>query len=122
MEKTTLTLAGRELPVYAFDTLVIGSGCAGLNAVDWLYSFGRTDTALLTEGINMGASRNTGSDKQTYYKLSIASDGADSVQQMAETLFSGGSVHGDLALAEAACSLRCFMRLANLGVPFPTNE
>lgn len=122
MEKTTLTLAGREIPVYAFDTLVIGSGCAGLNAVDWLYSFGRTDTALLTEGINMGASRNTGSDKQTYYKLSIASDGADSVQQMAETLFSGGSVHGDLALAEAACSLRCFMRLANLGVPFPTNE
>ncbi len=122
MHTTTFPLCGRELPVYAVDTLVIGSGCAGLNAADWLYRFGRTDTALLTEGVNMGASRNTGSDKQTYYKLSIASDGADSVQQMAETLFSGGSVHGDLALAEAACSLRCFMKLANLGVPFPTNE
>lgn len=122
MEKTTLTLAGRALPVYAVDTLVIGSGCAGLNAVDWLYSFGRRDIALLTEGMNMGTSRNTGSDKQTYYKLSISSDGADSVRQMAETLFSGGGVHGDLALVEAACSLRCFMKLANLGVPFPTNE
>ena len=122
METTTLTLAGRTLPVYALDTLVIGSGCAGLNAADWLYSFGRRNIALLTEGMNMGTSRNTGSDKQTYYKLSISSDGADSVQQMAETLFSGGSVHGDLALAEAACSLRCFMKLANLGVPFPTNE
>lgn len=122
MLKTKLTLAGREIPVIALDTLVIGTGCAGYNAADWLYDLGRKDIAILTEGVNIGTSRNTGSDKQTYYKLSIASDGADSVQEMAETLFSGGSVHGDTALAEAAGSLRAFMKLANLGVPFPTNE
>lgn len=122
MLKTKLTLAGREIPVYALDTLVIGTGCAGYNAADWLYDLGRRNIAILTEGVKTGTSRNTGSDKQTYYKLSIASDGADSVQEMAETLFSEGSVHGDIALAEAANSLRAFMKLANLGVPFPTNE
>lgn len=122
MIQTKMNLAGYEIPVYALDTLVIGTGCAGYNAADWLYDFGRTDVAILTEGVNIGTSRNTGSDKQTYYKLSIASDGADSVQEMAETLFSGGSVHGDIALAEAAGSLKAFMKLANLGVPFPTNE
>ncbi|MGO5095751.1 FAD-binding protein [Agathobaculum sp. LCP25S3_E8] len=122
MIKTSICCAGQIMPVYALDTLVVGTGCAGFNAADWLYDLGRTDLAIVTEGIQMGTSRNTGSDKQTYYKLSLASDGADSVQEMAETLFSGGSVNGDTALAEAAGSVRSFMKLANLGVPFPTNE
>lgn len=121
MTETKLKLCGLEVPVYALDALVIGSGCAGLNAADWLFDFGRRDIAILTEGMNRGTSRNTGSDKQTYYKLSLASDGADSVREMADTLLSGGGVNGDTALCEAACSVRCFMKLANLGVPFPTN-
>ncbi len=121
MEQTTLSLCGLDLPVYALDALVIGSGCAGFNAADWLYDLGRRDVAILTEGVNMGASRNTGSDKQTYYKLSLAGDELDSVVEMARTLASGGGVHGDTARIEAACSARCFMKLANLGVPFPVN-
>lgn len=115
-------LEGIPFPAHILDTLVVGSGCAGFNAVDWLCDLGRQDIALLTEGVNMGTSRNTGSDKQTYYKLSMASDGADSVAEMAQTLFSGGSVNGDTALIEAACSVRSFIKLANLGVPFPTNQ
>ena len=115
-------LENTAFPAHILDTLVVGSGCAGFNAVDWLYDLGRRDIALLTEGVQMGTSRNTGSDKQTYYKLSLASDGADSVKEMAQTLFSGGSVHGDTALIEAACSVRSFIKLANLGVPFPTNQ
>lgn len=103
------------------DTVIIGSGCAGFNAADWLYDLGRQDIAIVTEGVNMGTSRNTGSDKQTYYKLSIASDGSDSVSEMAQTLFAGGSVNGDIALIEAACSVKSFIKLSNLGVPFPTN-
>ena len=55
-------------------TVVIGSGCAGLNAADWLYDLGERDFILLTEDMNSGTSRNTGSDKQTYYKLSLAGD------------------------------------------------
>ncbi|MCL2527510.1 MAG: FAD-binding protein [Defluviitaleaceae bacterium] len=105
-----------------YHTLVIGSGCAGFNAADWLYDLGVKDIALITEGINMGTSRNTGSDKQTYYKLTIAGDGPDSVYEMASTLFDGGGVHGDNAMAEAAASVKSFMKLANLGLPFPTNQ
>jgi len=101
--------------------LVIGSGCAGFNAADWLYDLGEKDVLLITEGVNKGASRNTGSDKQTYYKLSIAAGEADSIDEMTATLFAPG-VNGDTALAEAASSLQSFFKLVNLGVPFPTNE
>jgi succinate dehydrogenase/fumarate reductase flavoprotein subunit len=105
-----------------YDTVVVGSGAAAFNAADWLHDLGRRNFALLTEGVKMGTSRNTGSDKQTYYKLSIGPDGSDSVSEMARTLFSGGGVDGRIALAEAANSLRCFMKLANLGVDFPTDR
>lgn len=122
MEHTSLIINGIPVPVLSLDAAVVGSGCAGFNAADWLFDLGRKDIALLTEGVNMGTSRNAGSDKQTYYKLSLASDGGDSIRQMAEDLFAGGRVNGDTALAEAANSVRCFIKLANLGVPFPTNE
>ena len=105
-----------------FDAVVIGTGCAGYNAADWLYDLGVKNVAIITEGKNAGTSRNTGSDKQTYYKLSLAGDSPDSVLDMAKTLFEGGAMDGDVALAEAASSARCFMKLASLGVDFPTNE
>lgn len=122
MKQETKQIAGLNLPVTTVDTVVIGSGCAGLNAADWLYENGCQNILLVTEGWNMGTSRNTGSDKQTYYKLSLCGDESDSVVEMAQTLFSGGAVHGDTALAEAAGSVKGFMKLANLGVPFPTTR
>ena len=105
-----------------FHTVIIGTGCAGFNAADRLYDFGIRDIAIITEGRFMGTSRNTGSDKQTYYKLSLCGGDGDSVREMADTLYAGGGVMGEHALAEAAYSTRCFMRLVELGVPFPTNE
>ncbi|MBQ8389159.1 MAG: FAD-binding protein [Clostridia bacterium] len=105
-----------------YHTLIIGTGCAGFNAADRLYDLGVRDIAIVTEGRFMGTSRNTGSDKQTYYKLSLCGGDGDSVREMAETLYSGGGVMGEHALCEAAYSTRCFMRLVELGVPFPTNE
>jgi len=107
---------------FEFEAVVIGTGCAGYNAADWLYDLGVKDVAIITEGVRCGTSRNTGSDKQTYYKLSLAGDAPDSVLGMATTLFEGGAMDGDVALAEAANSARCFMKLAGLGVNFPTNE
>ena len=105
-----------------YHTLIIGTGCAGYNAADRLYDLGIRDIAIVTEGKFMGTSRNTGSDKQTYYKLSLSGKDGDSVREMADTLYSGGGVMGEHALCEAAYSTRCFMRLVELGVPFPTNE
>ncbi len=105
-----------------YHTLIIGTGCAGFNAADKLFDLGVTDIAMITEGRFMGTSRNTGSDKQTYYKLSLCGSDGDSIREMADTLYSGGGVMGEHALCEAAYSPRCFMRLVELGVPFPTNE
>lgn len=122
MKREKIRVGNVEIPVIVLDCAVVGSGCAGFNAADWLYDLGRRDVAVLTEGVNMGTSRNAGSDKQTYYKLSLASDGEDSIARMARDLFECGGVDGDNALAEAACSVRSFIKLANLGVPFPTNE
>ena len=110
------------MKTYNFDAVVIGSGCAGYNCVDWLYDLGMKNIALITEGKKAGTSRNTGSDKQTYYKLSLAGDEGDSILGMAETLFSGGAMDGDVALSEAAGSAKSFMKLVNLGMRFPTNE
>lgn len=112
----------RNLPFYRYNTIIVGSGAAGLNAAVFLHKLGQDDIAIVTEGIKMGTSRNTGSDKQTYYKLTLCGDQPDSVEQMAETLFGGGCMDGDLAMAEAAGSLRAFFHLVDIGVPFPFNK
>ena len=46
----------------------------------------------------------------------------DSVTDMAKALAAGISVNGDTAYVEAVNSMRSFMKLVNLNVPFPTNE
>jgi succinate dehydrogenase/fumarate reductase flavoprotein subunit len=99
--------------------LVIGSGAAGLNAALQLHRQGVEDVVIVTEGLQHGTSINTGSDKQTYYKLSLCGDEVDSPVGMAQTYLSGGGMHGDLALVESALSVRAFMNLVALGVPFP---
>lgn len=101
---------------------MVGSGAAGYNAADRLWKLGQKDIILLTENRVGGTSRNTGSDKQTYYKLTLSGGDADSVREMAETLFSGKCVDGDIALCEAALSAQCFLKLVELGVPFPRNR
>lgn len=108
--------------IYDFDAVVVGTGCAGYNSADWLFDLGVKNVAIVTEAVNAGTSRNTGSDKQTYYKMSLAGDAGDSVGAMAETLFLGGAMDGDVAMCEAAGSVKSFLKLANLGVRFPTNE
>ena len=108
--------------VYSMNTVIVGTGAAGYNAADRLWSLGQQDIAIVTEHIRAGTSRNTGSDKQTYYKLTLSGGEPDSVREMAETLFSGQCVDGDLALCEAALSAQGFLRLAELGVPFPRSR
>ena len=104
------------------NTVVVGTGAAGYNAADRLWQLGQKDIVIVTENRLSGTSRNTGSDKQTYYKLTLAGREGDSVHEMAETLFSGGCVDGDIALCEAALSVESFFKLAELGVDFPRNR
>lgn len=122
MKYETTIINGMEIDVWSLNTVVVGSGAAGWNAADHVFNQGQHDVALVTEGVNMGTSRNTGSDKQTYYKLTLAGDAGDSIMETAKTLFDGGARHGDVALVEAALSPRCFYKLVEIGVDFPHNR
>ena len=104
------------------NTCIVGTGAAGYNAACRLKSFGVDDILLISENRLGGTSRNTGSDKQTYYKLSLSGEYPDSVREMARTLFDGKAIDGDIALCEAALSTRSFMHLVESGLPFPTNR
>lgn len=122
MLRNDLIISGNNVEVTTVTAAVIGSGAAGYAAALNLFEKGITDLVLVTEGINVGTSRNTGSDKQTYYKLGLCGDYPDSPHAMAEDFFSYGCVDGDHALCEAALSVPCFIKLCELGVPFPTNR
>src|SRR5450830_795797 len=115
-------IAGRDVPVVTANTVVVGTGSAGFCAADRLWELGREDVVMVVDKVNAGTSRNAGSDKQTYYKLTLSGGEGDSVREMAETLFSGGAMDGDNALVEAALSARGFLHMCELGVPFPQNR
>lgn len=122
METQVLDFSGISVRTVTVRTVIVGTGAAGYNAAVSLSRSGDTDLAIVTEGVQVGTSRNAGSDKQTYYKLSLSASEGDSPHAMAEDLFAGGCVDGDNALAEAANSARCFLSLCELGVDFPVNR
>ncbi|HET9126910.1 MAG TPA: FAD-binding protein [Propionibacteriaceae bacterium] len=122
MQISTIRVGDEDVPVVTANTVVVGTGAAGYCAADRLVQFGQDDVVMVTDKVRAGASRNAGSDKQTYYKLTLSGDDDDSVRAMARTLFSGGAMDGDNAVAEAALSARCFYHLVEAGVPFPSNR
>jgi len=112
------------LEIKSYHSVIIGSGAAGLNCALHLYDEGipANEIAIVTEKLGAGTSFNTGSDKQTYYKMSIVGDKKDNPYKMAQDLIAGGAMHGDIALIEANNSLREFFHLIHLGVPFPFDK
>ena len=112
MNETTITYNGVSVKKITLDALVIGTGAAGYNAALRLDDYGVCDVAIVTEGIKMGTSRNTGSDKQTYYKMNLCADYPDSPKAMAQDFFNGKCVDGDIAYAEAALSVMSFLHLS----------
>lgn len=105
-----------------YDAIVIGSGAAGYSAADWLHRYGITNIAVISENRLSGTSRNTGSDKQTYYKISMDGHSSDSASKMAEDICSLGSCDGIKAYKQAINSAKCFLRLCDYGVEFPKDE
>lgn len=122
MENEKILHEGFLIECYRVNTLIIGSGAASLNAAVSLHSMGQADILIATSGWGCGTSNNAGSDKQTYYKLSLAGDIPDSVHEMARDLYNGKCMHGDIALCEAQGSVKAFMNLVQLGVPFPHDK
>jgi len=126
----TRQIGNQTVSIHRYNTVIVGSGAAGMNCAVHLYEFMRQKAVadpqekivVVTAGIGLGASRMSGSDKQTYYKIGTSPDVADSAEQFAKSLTAGGCCHGDLALAEAIGSLREFYHLVQVGVPFPTDR
>ncbi len=119
MESEILKINGYNIRTYSTTTLIIGSGAASLNAAVQLHKMGQEDILIATSLLGGGTSNNAGSDKQTYYKLSLSGKEPDSVADMAKDLFNGHCMHGDIALCEAQGSVQAFFNLVSLGVKFP---
>lgn len=128
VSKSVYSIAnGVDVPVYSLNTVIVGAGAAGMNCAVHLYEFmsdkgvdsPQDRIAVVTAGVPLGASRMSGSDKQTYYKMGTSPTVADSAMDFARTLTAFGCMHGDVALAEGESSLREFYHLVQAGVPFP---
>ena len=119
MESKKIVINNYSIRYYSVNTLIIGSGAASLNAAVNLHSAGQKSILIATSQWGGGTSNNAGSDKQTYYKLSLSGDEPDSAAAMAQDLFNGKCMHGDIALCEAQGSVQAFMNLVSLGVRFP---
>ncbi|MBN2581785.1 MAG: FAD-binding protein [Planctomycetes bacterium] len=127
MKTTRVTFKGKAVPVTATNTVIIGAGAAAMNCavklVEFWQSLGVADAAekllVVTGGLPLGASRMSGSDKQTYYKMGTSPRVPDTAVEFAKALTGFGCCHGDNALAEGIGSLRGFYHLVEVGVPFP---
>ncbi len=127
MPSETIRTGQIDLPVRRAQTVVVGAGAAAMNCCVQLVRFARarglsdaSDRVLaVTGGLALGASRMSGSDKQTYYKMGTSPRVADTAADFAKALTSFGCCHGDTALVEGICSLRGFYNLVEMGVPFP---
>jgi succinate dehydrogenase/fumarate reductase flavoprotein subunit len=125
--KNTLTIDGLSIPVTCVNTVIVGAGAAAMNCAVKLVEFWRVrgvaDPAshlrVVTGGLGLGASRMSGSDKQTYYKMGTSPRVSDTAEDFARTLTAFGCCNGDNALAEGIGSLRGFYHLVEVGVPFP---
>jgi len=125
----TKQIANQAVTFHCYNTIIVGSGAAGMNCAVHLCEFMKGKgienpaerIAVVTAGLGLGASRMSGSDKQTYYKMGTSPDVADSAEEFAKSLTAAGCCHGDSALAEGIGSLREFYHLVQAGVPFPTD-
>ena len=109
-------------PVVTVGTLIVGAGAAGLKCAEMLSTYGVKDVAIVVDRLGNGTSNNSGSDKQTYYKIGLFGDEPDSPMDFARSLYQGGMMHGDLAYIEALGSAPAFFDLCRIGVPFPFNS
>ena len=127
MNTGTIELHGESIPLTAADTIIVGAGAAGMSCAVQLVRFRRArgvpeperGVLVVTGGLALGASRMSGSDKQTYYKMGTSPRVPDAAEDFAEALTRSGCCHGDTALVEGVCSPRGFYNLVELGVPFP---
>jgi succinate dehydrogenase/fumarate reductase flavoprotein subunit len=127
MQERRLSIDGLTIPLTSANTVIVGAGAAGMSCAVKLVDSWRQrgvenpqdHLLVVTAGVGLGASRMSGSDKQTYYKMGTSPRVPDTAEDFARTLTASGCCHGDNALVEGLASLRAFYHLVELGVPFP---
>ncbi len=116
----TLQIAGEAVPVYRCETLVLGSGAAGMRAVVELKRRG-IDVLVASTGLFAGTSACSGSDKQTLYTASTDYKG-DNFIEYAKGLCSGGAMNFSTAYVEAVGSIDAIGGLQFMGLPLPSDD
>ncbi len=109
-----------EIRELELNTLVVGTGAAGYAAAVRLHRLGERSLAVAAEHTRAGTSRNTGSDKQTYYKLSLCGGEPDSIRAMAKDLFGANVWTGIWHCARRLCQQNAFTIWRSWGFPFRT--
>jgi succinate dehydrogenase/fumarate reductase flavoprotein subunit len=116
----TLEVAGIEVPIYNCETLVLGSGAAGMRATVELHRRG-VDVLVASTGLFAGTSACSGSDKQTLYTASTDYKG-DNFIKYAQSLCSGGAMNFSTAYVEAVGSNDAVGGLQFMGLPLPHDD
>ncbi|MDD7912056.1 FAD-binding protein [Pseudovibrio exalbescens] len=109
-----------DLPVHSCQTLVIGSGAAGLRAACEAKRRGR-EVLVATGGMYMGTSACSGSDKQTLHTASTGRNG-DNFEVLARDLAAGGCMDEDVAYVEAVGSIGAMAGLQYIGLDLPEDR
>ena len=102
--KETMAARGFSMPAQRCETLVLGSGAAGLRAAVELKRRD-VDVVVASQSAFGGTSACSGSDKQTLHTANGAGRG-DDFWAMADALGAGGAMDEDTAYVEAVGSAR----------------
>lgn len=116
----TVEVAGVTVPVYECESLVLGSGAAGMRAVVELKRRG-VDVLVASTGLFAGTSACSGSDKQTLYTASTDYKG-DNFIKYAQSLCGGGAMDFSTAYVEAVGSIDAMGGLQYMGLPLPHDD
>lgn len=116
----TIEVNGRQIPIYRCESLVLGSGAAGMRAAVELKRR-KIDVLVASTGLFAGTSACSGSDKQTLYTASTDYKGDDFLKH-AQSLSSGGAMNFSTAYVEAVGSIDALGGLQYMGLPLPHDD
>lgn len=117
---TSIDCNGLSIPVHHCNTLVVGSGAAGLRAAVELKR-GNVNVLVASTGLFSGTSACSGSDKQTLHTAGTSNNG-DNFKKLAHDIGSGGCMDKDTAYIESVGSINAFAGLQYIGLPLPQDR
>jgi succinate dehydrogenase/fumarate reductase flavoprotein subunit len=122
MKISTITINDIKYDLVSVNTVIVGTGAAGYNAADSLYDLGQKDICIVTEGLKMGTSRNTGSDNRPTISLHYLVMVMIQFTKWQRHYLTEAACMETSHLQKLLCQQKDFIKLASIGVPFPHNK